>query len=462
MKPIRSAGKRGSILLVQPGERGGQDLFGRLWQPLDLANSAARLEHEGFHVRIIDNRVENIRPSQIARIGNGFDKIFVTSAAFDRWQCPPVAIPDFFRITDPLEKNKLYIMGPHVTERPETFLKKTRARAAILGEPENSLVSLSLNDQGGEMHRDLCNIAYLDNDGMVQISKQGPGPSHHRTWPRPAFHLLDMKRYHYPLMKRPFTILEGSRGCPFQCRFCYKGMHPSVFVQKNPMDLVDEVLGVRDRSGISNIYFMDLEFGVNTDFLREFCMGMIRQNTGINWCCQMRVTDADDELLQLMHTAGCSLIHFGAETATQRLLDWSGKNIRLCDCEKAVMGAKRANIRTALFFSLGFPNESPKEMDDTVNWAVGLNPTYASFHMLMPVPGTHLQRSMVFNPESLPHDRYPTSCAEGHDELFLRKKVRHAYVRFYSRPRYLLGALRDQGILKRRAFEFFLRGIGCR
>lgn len=455
--------KRRHILLIQPEQarrfRVGT-LIGRLWQPLDLANSAGRLEQDGYGVRIIDNRVEMLSPSRIADIADGFDKVFVTSAAFDRWQCPPVDIQDFFNITKLLDKNKLYIMGPHVTERPETFLKQTGARIAILGEPEDTLVTLVRHDQASKIPESIGGIAWLQPDGSLALRANGQQGSTRVTWPRPAFHHLDMNRYHYPLMKRPFTIMEGSRGCPFHCRFCYKGMHPDAYIQKDPLTLAEEVLDVRDRFGIRNIYFMDLEFGLNRQSLETFCSALIQRKAGVNWCCQTRVTDVDDHLLSLMGAAGCSLIHFGAESGVQRILDWTGKHICLSDCEKAVTAARRANIRTALFFGLGFPGESMKDMDDTVAWAIHLNPTYASFHMLMPVPGTELQKETGFDPESLACSRYPSYNAQGHDYGTLRKKVRQAYLRFYGRPGYMIKALSDQGILKRQAFELFLRGIG--
>ena len=129
-----------TILLINPDwtgiRRQKQPQFKRIWQPLDLAIAAAMLEQEGYSVRILDNNIEHLSPQAIGRQADPCQKVFVTSTPYDRWQCPALDIGFFFRTIERIPRERLYIMGAHVTERPEAVLRQSRARLAILGEPE--------------------------------------------------------------------------------------------------------------------------------------------------------------------------------------------------------------------------------------------------------------------------------------------------------------------------------------
>lgn len=451
---------KGRILFIQPeeppGRRIGGTLFSRLWQPLDLANCAGILGKEGYFVRVLDNRIAHLKGDRLARFCAPFDKIVVTSAAFDRWQCPPLEILPFFHTAAALVKDRLCIMGPHVTERPETFLRETGARFAVLGEPERTVCRLVKADWRGNECHGFPGIAWLGSDGSFHRGKADLTPAFSMGWPTPALHLLSMERYHYPLMARPFTLLEGSRGCPFTCRFCYKGMHPGTYIQKNPETLANEALWVKQRFGISQIYFMDLEFGLKRSWLERFCLALIRRKAKVSWCCQTRVSDVDQGLLDLMAASGCSLIHFGAESGSQRVLDWTGKGIKRSDCEQAVAHARKAGIRSAVFFNLGFPGETGDEMEDTVRWALALSPDYVSFHRVMPVPGSALQKEAGVDPEALPCHRYP-AYIPGQDAEIIVKKLHKAYLRFYLHPQNMLKAFRHHGVGNLNTLKLFLQ-----
>ena len=261
--------------------------------------------------------------------------------------------------------------------------------------------------------------------------------------PRPAFHLLPMKRYFYEFMGDRFAVLETSRGCPHRCNFCYTGMFGPHFRQK-PLDRVmDEIEYASGSFGVKNIYFMDLEFGVDRNFVLALCEGLIRKKTPIRWCCQTRVTDVDRETLRWMKRAGCSLIHFGVEAGSARILSQTGKGITVSDCTRALALVHQAGIRSALFMNFGFPGETAAEMKKTIDLAIKLNPTYAAFHLVVPFPGTRLARSLGVEPESFPVFAYPQYNQRDHDLGALKSTLRKAYLRFYLRPSFVRGSIRS-------------------
>ena len=430
-----------SVLLINPDWRGigrqKQPQYKRIWQPLDLAIAAALLEQDGFSVQILDNNIRRLSSEAIGKLSTGFDKVFVTSTPYDRWQCPSLDISFFFNTIRYIPRSRLYLMGAHVTERPAAILLKSKARAAILSEPEQTILEIARRDLSSEISRDIPGIAYIKGGRFIRSAPRGYIDDLNQL-PYPAYHLLNMDRYYYEFMGRDFTIMEGSRGCPHECSFCYLGMYGTRFRQKRIERLVDEVAYVKDRFHIKNIYFMDLEFLLNRAFIISFCKRLINHNMDIHWCCQTRVTDLDKDLLRWMKKAGCSLIHLGVEAGADRILSQTGKKIRVSDCVSAVSMTHEAGIRTALFLNFGFPGETKDDMESTIKLAIRLNPTYASFHLIIPFPGTRLAKQIGIDPEAFPTHLYPQYNYVHHDHKTLKNMLRKAYLKFYLRPSYLI------------------------
>ncbi len=437
-----------TILLINPHWQGIrrqlQPQFRRIWQPLDLALAAALLMENGFTVQILDNNVDRLSPAAMGRLASGFEKTFVTSTPYDRWQCPSLDIQFFFDTLAHIPRNRLYIMGAHVTERPEAILRESGARAAILGEPEQAILEIAREDggdKGDKTPTHIQGIAYLKGGRLVKTAARGHLLDLNQL-PRPAYHLLKMDQYRYEFMGEKFAILEGSRGCPHGCTFCYLGMYGRRFRQKRLDRLLDEVRYVNREFQVQNIYFMDLEFGLNRKHLISFCKALMDLNLGIRWCCQTRVTDVDGEVLTWMKKSGCRLIHFGVEAGSDRILCQTGKGITVKDCVRALNLTRETSIKTALFMNFGFPGETLGEMNATVELAIRLNPTYAAFHLIVPFPGTALARKTGLDMSTFPPHLYPHFNFIDHDLKTLKSILRRAYMRFYLRPAYLMGLLR--------------------
>ncbi len=451
-----------AILLINPDwtgiKRQKQFQFKRIWQPLDLATAAAMVEKDGFSVEILDNNIQHLSPHAVGRKAAQFDKVFVTSTPYDRWQCPALDIQFVFDTIQEIPRDRLYLMGAHVTERPEAILKKSRARLGILGEPERTILELVRQDHAKEIPEHIPGIAFMRGNRLIR-TKRRACMGDMNSLPYPAYHLLPMAHYYYEVMGRNFAILEASRGCPHGCNFCYLGMHDNRFRQKRLDRLMQEVAYVRDRFNVENVYFMDLEFALNRSFVRSFCEEMIRRDMQISWCCQTRVTDVDKELLGWMKQAGCNLIHFGVESGSPNILSRTGKGITIDDCVHAVSMVHASGIRTALFMNFGFPGETHADMKATIGLALQLDPTYASFHLIVPFPGTRLAEAVGLDAESLPAHLYPHYNSAHHDLKSLKAMLLRAYLRFYLRPSYLMRMLNGHVLPKVDYGRLFLRWL---
>jgi anaerobic magnesium-protoporphyrin IX monomethyl ester cyclase len=437
------------ILLINPGwgqriSRKGQR-FNRAWPPLSLLICASLLENAGFHVTIVDGRVDREWREKSALLARESDWIGLTSSPLDRWQCPNLEIDYFIGFARSLPSEKLLIMGAHGSLFPGEMLQQTGARAVIIGEPEETLLSLvTRNDWSA-----VPGLAF--REGGTASFTGAPAPARLEEFPVPSFHLIDPSRYNYELMGRPFFLFESSRGCPYECSFCLKAMYGKGVRMKPVGQVMEEIERAISVAGPFYGYFIDLEFTVNRDHVMEICRELISRKHPFSWCCQTRADAVDAELLTYMKRAGCRLIHFGVESGSERVLDAANKRITHEEIRRGISLTKEAGIETACFFMFGFPGELASEMEQTILFARDLNPTYASFHVVTPYAGTRIGPVIKALQNGSGGDMsFPAYCAD-HDPVFLEKVVRKAYLSYYLRIPYILSRLRhgSQGSLIR-------------
>jgi radical SAM superfamily enzyme YgiQ (UPF0313 family) len=430
------------ILLVNPfqihlvNQRG--KIYNRVWPPLALANCAALLEEKGHEVQILDANALRLDAGEVAKRAKSFDKIFVTSSALDRWQCPNLDIEPFLdtvsRIMEVSEE--VYILGYHGTVKPKELIELTGAKAVIRGEPEQAVTEICKERNLA----DIPGIAFREKNRIILTPDQKPLDL--KNLPMPAFHLLPMKKYYYEVLGNHFTLFEYSRGCASRCSFCLLEMYGKGIRRKSLAQLIEEIDFAVQHLEVKTAYFMDLEFTVFRKQILELCEHLIQRDYGLQWTCQTRFDLIDDQLLSKMKKAGCRLIHFGAEAGSDKVLERVQKKITVKQIEEGMKMVHRAKIDSACFFILGLSESSQQDDEDTIQFAKKLNPTYALFHIATPYVGTPLYERMSEKEGNLPEAiLFPEACLNGKELKDLKKTVRHAYIGYYLRPRYMLSRL---------------------
>jgi tRNA A37 methylthiotransferase MiaB len=448
---------KSKILLVNPWYEYNPkkpNRYSRAWQPIDLATAAAIMENKDNTVKILDINALKIPLEKAIEQSEGFDKIFITSASLDRWQCPHIDNSSFMLTVKEFKKSfpksEIYIMGPHPTMRPEKILQETKADGLIMGEPELAIVDLCEKSP-----KKTKGIAYLEK-GKIKFTKKRE-PADISKFPIPAFHLLPMEKYSYEMMGDKFSIIETSRGCPFQCIFCAKDIMYNKKYRAKSLEKVEKELDVLvNNFGIKNIYFIDLEFTVNKNHSEEICDLLLRKNYPIKWTCQTRIDTVDEKLLKKMKKSGCKSIHFGIESGSDRILKLTKKGMNKDKIRKGIELTKKIGIETIGFFMLGLPEEREEDMIKTIEFAKELNPDYVSFNIASPYPGTEFYEIVK---DQVKGD-FPESYHGIYDQEFLKKMAKKGFIQFYLRPKYILSRILNNPMLLFKQFKLFLRFIG--
>ncbi|MDD5254843.1 MAG: radical SAM protein [Candidatus Omnitrophica bacterium] len=369
--------------------------------PLGLGYLASYLKRElpGIDISIIDTTFTHSFTAAFRRLEEiNPDIIGIYSDA--------IMSRDALSIADWSRERKIFTVfgGPQPTVSPDIFI--ARADAVVRGEGEATLAEL-LKRHGD---KDLSSIPGLwwKKDGEVVRNRPNRDFLDLDSLPFPQRDLLAMRSYMYYWnyldaadIHRRGTTMMVSRSCPFVCSYCQPVIH-EMFGEKlrlrSPENIIQEVASLQEQYGVDSIFFHDDTFTVDHHWLAEFCKRLDNLRPRILWGCNSRVDTVDEEVLKLMHVSGLRNIHFGIESASQRILDAVyNKQIRIDKVRDVIASADRIGIDTMGFFMLGAPGETPEEINKTISFAMGLKLKEASFSLTTPLSGTYLYRKLLLD-----------------------------------------------------------------
>jgi radical SAM superfamily enzyme YgiQ (UPF0313 family) len=101
-------------------------------------------------------------------------------------------------------------------------------------------------------------------------------------------------------------------------------------------------------------------------------------------------------MLREMAKAGCKLLYFGIESANQRILDYYKKGITPEQSRSAVRKARKSGIDVIVgSFIVGAPDETIREIENTLKFAHELDIDVPQLNVLGAFPGTATWNELV-------------------------------------------------------------------
>ena len=190
------------------------------------------------------------------------------------------------------------------------------------------------------------------------------------------------------------ATIVSSRGCPYRCTYCYKGLFGVSYRQRGFRNIIDEIKYCMKEFGYKSFYFVDDLFTMNAQRIKGLTNAIKEERLNIKWQCLARVNNATQEMFKQMKETGCYKIHFGIESGNQNIINNVQKAITLDQVRNAVKYCKVAGIRTKGYFMLGLPGDTIETMQNTLDFATELELDDCMFSITTPFPGTELWNSI--------------------------------------------------------------------
>ncbi len=230
--------------------------------------------------------------------------------------------------------------GIHVTMQPEQCLNESYVDSVVLSEGEWAVIEA--------IHGQERAFGHLAGEHVSPVT------------PETLIHFKRSASY-------GDTVLLTSRGCPFRCGFCY--------IQKffeRKWESVDldrwkaDILYLKENAGV-----VKLEHG--DDWIGKWSRAqeIIRflWDNGIEYRPSIRAHQINDEVAREMAAMGIKHLSIGMETASDRMLKLTQKDITTEDQERCATALAKYGIWPLYYWIVGFPTETKAELNETLDQA---------------------------------------------------------------------------------------------
>ena len=365
------------ILINRPLVRDNKEFHvsRRKWQPLNLLYIATELQKNNLPVEIIDARAFDYTAADIRKIllERKPDIVFIASEPYDFYQCPNPSLISFYEtILAAKESGAKHIvsMGPQATIFDEYLLTNTNLTHIIKGDDPMTAAKV-LEHLAKQENFSYTNVSFKNTAGIhLGITQHLENLD---ELPVGNYNFLPMEKYSANMdifADKKFSIMTTSRGCPYQCQYCFKKLIGNKIRQMSLPRIKAELDELIKNQKNEAVYFVDDFFTFNKQRILDFCALIKQENYNFIWGCQTRTDSVDKEMLVAMKEAGCIYISYGIESGNQAVENRSGKNLDLKQAEEIIKLTKNIGLIAHINMMYGFPDETKEEFNQTIDFLI--------------------------------------------------------------------------------------------
>jgi radical SAM superfamily enzyme YgiQ (UPF0313 family) len=424
-----------------------EDVLGTTKPPYTLALLASLLREAGCDVRLVDATAERLTVEQIISRLEGFTPTLIvfpsTTPTLDADAAHAAQLKAHYNAP-------IFCFGPHASTAPELSMARVPdVDGMFVGEPEDGVLQLARLDSVDRMSE----VATLTSRPNGPAGPIVPHRAHGSftgflTMPYPAWDLVSLKNYALPLVDKPYIIVETSRGCPYACDFCVAPIHQGhKFRERSAKTLVDEMERSYRDQGVEFFYLWGDTVTLNVKSFTAFCDELIARKLPIQWFGNARADNlTDPAFVHRLKRAGCWMLALGVESESEEVRKDMVKRLESQKIQAAFRNMRQAGVKSFAFFIFGYPGETPASMEQTIDYAIELDPDFANFYPAVPYPGTALHEKCVreglLPPEAsadwtkLEYSYYVLN-GNGLSDRLVMDAINRAKRRFFLRPSYI-------------------------
>lgn len=330
-----------------------------------LAMLSAALKQRGHIVKVADYHFS----SQTPNIEEILEDFKPDIAGISLFSCM-VSVADKM-ITAIKNRNiPLLCGGPHTSSYYEELSTDERFDYIVVGEAENIIVNLmegaTINEMPRVIHAPLPDINKL------------PFPDYTSFYDYENISL-------YPIIT--------SRGCPFNCSFCFIGLSNSRKWRPRPLEeCIEELRRVKLKLPfVKDVMIWDDNFSLDVKRAKRFLQMFFKEKFGYKLSlANVRADRIDKEFLLLLKEAGCEEVQFGVEHGDSEVFRHIGKGETLEDIRRAAKLVNECRMKLGCSFVIGLPYDDIEKTLSSINFAKELKADHIHWNTLVPYKGTRV------------------------------------------------------------------------
>ncbi len=384
--------------------------------PLGLAYLASALLKSDFNVQVIDSvglapnkyelffnkkvRLLGLDQNEIINLIDSNSSMIGVSIMFSHnW---PHVRELLNKIKQRYPKIPLVLGGEFATAMPEICFEESPIDVLATGEGEETIIELAKTFSSGSPELDTINGIRYRKDEQILINERRNRILNIDAIALPAWHLFNIDVYKENQFESGFRIEDAqaimpmlaTRGCPYSCTFCTSpNMWTTKYVTRNPKLVVDELEYNVKTYGVTNFPFQDLTAIIQKKWIVEFCEEIIKRDLKISWQLPSgtRSEVIDDEVADLLFKSGMKEMGYAPESGSDEIRKHIKKKVKAESLYASVRSAVKHKLKVQVFFIVGFPNETRKDVWKTIKMSAKmawLGVQDVGMNHYMPLPGT--------------------------------------------------------------------------
>ena len=269
-------------------------------------------------------------------------------------------------------KGVMIVGGAHPTFFPQ-MIERPGIDIICRGEGEYPMLELAEAIDQGKDYSQIKNL-WVKKDGNIIKNEIRSLIEDLDSLPLPDRDLYN--KYPKYFKNKTFETFIVSRGCPFQCTFCFNHSYKKIyqgkgrFVRFNSVDrVIEEIKYVTKKYNSKSVVFADSTFNINKPWLLELLRRYKEEKIPVPFTCNFRADLVDEEIVRAVaDTKKCSLIRFGVESGNEELRNTVLKK-GLTDKQlfNAAKLFKRYNIKFFCYAMMGLPGETVENALETID-----------------------------------------------------------------------------------------------
>jgi anaerobic magnesium-protoporphyrin IX monomethyl ester cyclase len=388
----------GKIVLVYPNT--GMDVFGiNVGLPLACLYLGTVLQRAGYRVEIVDERITDTFEADVAEAVGRERPLFVGVSSMTGMQIRGgLKAARAVRTADP----KLPIVwgGVHPTLCPDSTLRDELCDIIVKGEGEITIVELADRIREGGDLASVAGVGYKSG-GRLLYGPYRPMIEDLDSIPRPDYDLIRMEHYftRAPSTGEAQLQVVTSRGCPYDCEFCYNlKFNERRFRHHSAERVVEDIAFLVERYGVQAIFIEDDYFFGHPGRVEKICDLLLERNFDLLIQVPCRIDylhKRSPAMLDKLHRAGFKELWIGIESGSEKRLKEIMKRNTLAQVREVNDLLAGSDVYVKYGFMAGFPNEDREETLETVDFMFELlktnpNAGVAPVAVYTPYPGTTL------------------------------------------------------------------------
>lgn len=343
------------VTLISPQFAGSGLTVSRFFRipPLGVYRIASNVP-ESWEVEVIDENVENLTYNKTDLVG---------ISAFSSQANRGYEIAKKYK-----QKGVTVIMGGvHVSMMPEEAMKYVDS--VVVGEAD-LLWPKILKDFEQKNLKEYYEVKHYPDLSKIPLLNRK---------------LIEPKKYFFK------NLLQTSRGCPFNCKFCTVTKFSGRVMRHRPIDQVLAEISNMTGRPKKAFFFMDDNIAGDPNYA-ENLFGKLR-GMDKRWVSQASIHLAkNDRLLKLAAQSGCKAVFVGFESLSSKSLNEIGKSAKAKEYARLIRKFHDHGIAVMGGFIFGFDSDHKDSFKRTVDFCIDVDLDIVQYTVLTPLPGSSLYK----------------------------------------------------------------------